>query len=102
MKIIMQISKVIIIFIEFLLLFVCASELYDFLKSSDTYHIGSEAMVENGGWQYRSVFSYIFFNSLMIILSILLSFLTLRSRKIKILLLILLFVIFQIGCFIML
>lgn len=61
MKIIMQISKVIIIFIEFLLLFVCASELYDFLKSSDTYHIGSEAMVENGGWQYRSVFFLYFF-----------------------------------------
>jgi hypothetical protein len=102
MKTVIKILKTVIIVVEVLLLVICASELYEFLKDSNSYHLGSEAMIENGGWSYSSNFTFIFFNSIMIVFSILLSFLALRSKKIKFLLLILLFVICQIGCLILL
>ena len=102
MKTVIKILKTVIIVVEVLLLVICASEIYEFSKDSNSYHLGSEAMVENGGWSYSSNFTFIFFNSIMIVFSILLSFLALRSKKIKFLLLILLFVICQIGCLILL
>ena len=102
MKTVIKILKTVIIVVDILLLLICASELYEFLKDSNSYHLGSEAMIENGGWSYSSNFTFIFFNSIMIILSILLSFLASRSKKIKFLLLILLLVICQIGCLILL
>ncbi|HPU46944.1 MAG TPA: hypothetical protein PLQ91_04920 [Bacteroidales bacterium] len=102
MKTVIKILKTVIIVVDILLLLICASELYEFLKDSNSYHLGSEAMIENGGWSYSSNFTFIFFNSIMIILSILLSFLAFRSKKIKFLLLILLLVICQIGCLILL
>ncbi|MDI3480334.1 MAG: hypothetical protein PWQ14_1480 [Rikenellaceae bacterium] len=102
MKIVIKILKTVIIVVDVLLLVICASELYEFLKDSNSYHLGSEAMIENGSWSYSSNFTFIFFNSIMIILSIILSFFAFRSKKIKFLLLILLLVICQIGCLILL
>ena len=102
MKTVIKILKTVIIVVDVLLLVICASELYEFLKDSNSYHLGSEAMIENGGWSYSSNFTFIFFNSIMIILSIILSFFAFRSKKIKFLLLILLLVICQIGWLILL
>jgi hypothetical protein len=102
MKTIIKMFKIAIIVVEALLLVICASEIYEFSKDSNSYHLGSEAMVENGGWSYSSNFNFIFFNSIMVILSILLSFFAFRSKKIKFLLLILLLVICQIACFVFL
>jgi len=105
MKILMRILAIIIVFVEILVLVICFLLLMEFFRNPEPFndfYFGSEAMVENGGWQYRSVFSYIFFNSIMIIFSILFSFLALKSRKIKFILLLLLLVICQIGCLILL
>lgn len=96
MKTVIKILKTIIIVVEVLLLAICASELYEFMKNSNSYHFGSEAMIENGGWSYSSSFAFIFFNSVMIVFSVLLSFFAIRSRNIKFLLLLLSLAICQI------
>lgn len=101
MKTIIIIFKIVIIVVEVLLLIICSSLLINFLQYPENYFIGSE-VVDKSGWSYRSNFTFIFFNTIMIILSILLSFFAFRSKKIKFLLLILLLVICQIGCFILL
>lgn len=100
-KTVIIILKIAIIAVEVLLLFICSSELYEFMKDSNVYHIGSEAMTENGGWSYSSNFAFIFFNSLMIVFSILLSFLAIRSKKIKFSLLIFFLAICQIWSLIL-
>lgn len=66
MKTVIKILKTVIIVVDILLLLICASELYEFLKDSNSYHLGSEAMIENGGWSYSSNFTFIFFNSIII------------------------------------
>lgn len=98
MKTIIKIFKVGIIAIEVLLIVVCVSELYEFLKDANSYHIGSEGMLENGGWSYSSNFTFIFLNSIMIIFSTLQACLVLVCQKIKFLLLAALLAICQIGC----
>lgn len=102
MKTLIKILKTVIIVVEVLLLVICVSELYEFLKYSNSYHLGSEAMIENGSWLYSNNFTFIFFNSIMIIISILLSFFAVKSKNINILLLIFLLVACQIGCLILL
>jgi hypothetical protein len=105
MKILKIILAIIIIIVESVVLFVSSSLLINFLKYPETYnnlYFGSETMVGGGGWIYRSVVSYLFYNSIMIIISLLLSFFAIRIKKIKFLLLILLLAICQIGCLILL
>lgn len=101
MKTIIKLFKIVIIVVEVLLLVICSSDLINFLQHPENYPIGSE-VVDKAGWAYSSNFTFIFFNSIMIVFSILLSFLALGSKKIKFLLLILLFVICQVGCSILL
>lgn len=96
------IIKTLTMIVEVLLILICSSELYEFLYNPNEYHIGSEAMIENGGWAYRSNFTFIFFNSIMIAFSILLSILALKSKKINFQLLILFMAICQLGCWILL
>jgi len=102
MKAISLAIKVLIVILANSLLVICVSELINFLQKTDNYFIGSEAMIEHGGWPYSSDFAYIFFNSFLIIMSILLSFLAVRSHNIKHLILLLLLVICQIGYLIIL
>ena len=102
MKAISITIKILVVLWAILLSIICASDLINFLQYPESYFIGSEAMIGNGGWSYRTNFTFIFFNSIMIIFSILLSFFALKSRKIKVLLLILLLAICQTGCLIIL
>lgn len=96
------IIKTLTMIVEVFLILICSFELCEFLNNPNEYHIGSESMVENGGWAYSSNFTFIFFNSIMIAFSILLSILTLKSKKNNFLILILFMAICQLGFLILL
>ena len=102
MKILMKILAGLIILIETFILFVCVLLLIEFFENPEpfyNYYFRSEAMVENGGWQYSSVFSYIFFNAVMILSSVGISIFSLKIKQLKHFLLLLFIIICQVLCF---
>jgi hypothetical protein len=103
MKVIIKIFTIILIIVEVLFVAICSTELLDFLKCPNAFHVGSEFMIENGGWSYSNNFAFIFFNSIMIITAICLSIFFFKVRKTRrLFLLFLLLFICQIFCFLLL
>ena len=100
-KVMNIIIKVLVLLITGFVLFICGSDLIGFYSCPTDYPIGTE-VVDKAGWSCLSNFTFIFFNSIMIILSVLLSFFAIKSKKTKLLLLILLLAVSQIGCLILL
>lgn len=105
MNILMKIFKIIIILIEVLTSVICASELIDFFENPAPYYnhyFESEAMMENGGWKFRNVYTYVFDNSIMILSAIGISIFSLKVKQLKYFLLLLFIVICQIVYFFLL
>jgi hypothetical protein len=101
MKALSIVIKALIITLAIMLLIVCASDLIDYLQHPVDYFLGSE-VVDKSGWSYSSRFAFIFSNFIYVVLSILISIMTLKINNIKYLIFLLLFIIFQILCFILL
>jgi cbb3-type cytochrome oxidase subunit 3 len=79
-----KIFYIIIILVELFFLVIFGEEFINFLINKEQYYVGSEAMIDKGGWHYKSSITFIFFNSIMIILlilSILVLFYAFRSKK---------------------
>ena len=93
--------KVFILLIVGFILVLCSLDLINFCLNPEDYPFGSE-VVDKGGWAYYSKFTFILFNAIMILLSFLLSFLTIRNKEIKFQLLLLFLAICQILCLIIL
>jgi len=93
-----MIIKVFIYVIESCLLIILGLDLLNFYLNHEYYYIGSESMIDAGGWKYQSYLTYIFINTIYIFSSIVLLFFAYRNNRIKYLLLILFLVFFQITC----
>jgi hypothetical protein len=93
MKILKIIIRIIINLIVLILVIVNIGDIFQYSSKPENYYLGSESMVGVGGWSYSSEFSFIFLRSLVGFLAIIFSILSLKTRKIKPLLLVLLCVI---------
>jgi uncharacterized membrane protein len=100
-KVLLIATKILVIALSSILLIVCASDLINYLKYPENYFIGSE-VVDKSGWTYSSKLAFILSNSIHVALSVIISIMTLKTKKMKYLFLFLLFVICQIVLLILL
>lgn len=101
MKVIKMVVKILTLLIGGFIILICSSDLIHFYFNSEIYLIGSE-VIDKVGLSYRSNLSFISFNSIMIAISIVLSFSAIKSKNIKTIIIILLIVLCQIACMILL
>jgi len=78
---------------------IALSEIMSYLNNPDTYMLGSEAMVGNGGIYYRSEIMVFLINAMQIIVSLFAIFLLFKSKGEKVLFIALLLVLLQIALF---
>lgn len=57
------------------------SEIFSYLESPGSYKLGSDAMVSNGGYKYKSPMTFVTFQGLQIMLSVLAIFFLLYKTK---------------------
>ena len=66
----MKFLKWLIILISLGISVIAITEILSYFRDPESYMLGSEAMVSNGGIYYKSKFTFLLINSLQIILSI--------------------------------
>lgn len=66
----MKFLKWLIILISVGISVIAITEILSYFRNPESYMLGSEAMVSNGGLYYKSKFTFLLINSLQIILSI--------------------------------
>ncbi len=72
------------------------SEFFSYMESPGSYKLGSDAMVSNGGYKYKSTLTFVTFQGLQIMLSVLaVFFLLYKAKSVTLLLLTLLVVALQ-------
>lgn len=76
---------------------IAISEIISYLESPGSYKLGSEAMVSNGGYKYKSTLTFLLFQIVQIIFSMSAIFLLYKAKNAKLLLLAILIVISSIA-----
>ena len=76
----MKYFKWVLILISIVISIIAITEICTYFKNPESYMVGSEAMVSNGGVYYKSKFSFLLINSLQIMLSILAIILFLKYK----------------------
>ncbi|MCF8212260.1 MAG: hypothetical protein K9I86_00010 [Cryomorphaceae bacterium] len=66
----MKFLKWLLILISVGISVIAITEILSYFRNPESYMLGSEAMVSNGGLYYKSKFTFLLINSLQIILSI--------------------------------
>lgn len=78
------------------------SEIISYIKNPSSYMLGSEAMVGNGGFKYKSTGTFILYNSIEIVISISAILLLFKGKEKKALLTATLLVVLQVVFFMIL
>lgn len=77
----MKFLKWLIILISVGISVIAITEILSYFRNPESYMLGSEAMVSNGGLHYKSKFTFLLINSLQIILSIFAIILFIKAKK---------------------
>mgnify|MGYP005823330393 CR=1 FL=1 len=72
--------KIIVIIFSILFLIVSVSEIISYLYNHSDYMLGSVAMIDNGGWQYKNQFTFIFYHLANCVLCILILILLILKK----------------------
>lgn len=77
----MKFLKWLIILISAGISVIAMTEILSYFRNPESYMLGSEAMVSNGGQYYKSKFTLLLINSLQIIISIFAIMLFFKTKK---------------------
>lgn len=75
-------------------------EIISYLKNPSSYMLGSEAMVGNGGFKYKSARTFLLFHSIQIVISISTILLLFKAKGIAIMIIAAMLVLLQVILFV--
>lgn len=76
------------------------SEIISYLRNPNSYMLGSEAMVGNGGFKYKSAGTFILFHSIQIVITLFAIFILFKAKGTAAILIAALLVLLQVVLFI--
>ena len=77
----MKYFRLILALIPIGIMVLAISEIFSYMESPESYKLGSDAMVSNGGYKYKSPLTFVTFQGLQIMLSVLAVFFLLNKAK---------------------
>lgn len=77
----MKYIKWLLVLVSIVIILIAVTEIISYLRNPESYMLGSEAMVSNGGLYYKSKFTFLIINSLHVLVSLLAIILLLKSKQ---------------------
>jgi len=92
----MRYIKWLLIIVSIVIMLIAVAEIISYFRNPESYMLGSEAMIGNGGFKYKNKFNFLLCYSLEILTSLFVIILFLKSKRIISFVLVLLLILVQV------